>query len=306
MREQNLLCTSYQEDIAPATLAEKSCMRASLRLAFTRDDASGQTTLAFSHQDPPLRVVRAFHNDHGGAMAHLHNVSGGLFGGDDLSLHVEVGKGTEVQLTTTGATRVYRRAIGTAITRQENEITVSEDALLEYVPDPIIPFAGSSYFQQTVVRLSPRAGLFWWEILAPGREARNEVFAFERVEMRTELTADHEIVSIDRITLEPQKNSISSAGRMGRYRYCATFFVCKVGVEAEVWLGLEAHLRKLAAGLSQLDEALWGISTLNAHGLIIRGLAKQGCDAASGLFSVWDAAKFALYGRRAVRPRKMY
>jgi urease accessory protein len=281
-------------------------MRAALRLAFAQDSATGQTTLALSHQDPPLRVVRAFHCEDGSAMVHLHNVSGGLFGGDDLTLHVEVGKGAEAQLTTTGATRVYRRGRGTEITRQHSDFTVSEDALLEYVPDPIIPFAGADLYQHTIVQLSLNAGLFWWEILAPGREARNEVFAFECVEMRTQVATEGEIVSIDRMKLEPHKNSVASPGRMGPYRYCATFFVCKVGVGADVWQDLEAHLRKIAADLPRLEETLWGISTLKAHGLMIRCLAKQGCDAASGLFCLWDAAKFALYGRHAVRPRKTY
>lgn len=301
-----MLCTSHQEEVAPATLAEKSRMHATLRLAFARDDPFGQTTLAFSHQDPPLRVVRAFYRGDGSAMTHLHNVSGGLFGGDDLALKVDVGRGAEAQLTTTGATRVYRREIGTAITRQQNEFIMSEDALLEYVPDAIIPFAGSSYRQDTIVRLSSNAGMFWWEILAPGREARNEVFAFERVEMQTNIAAGDEIVSIDRMKLEPHKNSMTSPGRMGPYLYWATFFVCKVGVEAEVWLGLEAHLRKIAADLPRLEETLWGISTLKAHGIMIRCLAKQGCDVTSGLFCLWDAAKCALYGRHAVRPRKVY
>ena len=210
-----MVCTQHQEKVIAATPREKSRMRASLRLAFARDDATGQTTIAFSHQDPPLRVVRAFHPENGSAMAHLHNVSGGLFGGDDLTLHVEVSEGAEAQLTTTGATRVYRRGLGTAITRQNSEFTVAEDALLEYVPDAIIPFAGANYYQHTTVRLSSNAGLFWWELLAPGREARNEVFAFERVEMRTEVRTDSEIVSIDRMKLEPLKNSVASPGRMG-------------------------------------------------------------------------------------------
>ncbi|MFZ0734697.1 MAG: urease accessory protein UreD [Candidatus Sulfotelmatobacter sp.] len=281
-------------------------MRASLRLGFARDNATGQTTLAFSHQEPPLRVVRAFHPENGSAMAHLHNVSGGLFGGDDLTLHVDVGKGAEAQLTTTGATRVYRRGLGTAITRQHNDFTVSEDAILEYVPDAIIPFAGANYYQHTIVRLSRSAGLFWWEILAPGREARNEVFAFERVEMRTEIVAEGEMASIDRMKIEPHKNSIASPGRMGPYRYCATVFICKVSVGAEVWLDLEGRLRKIAADLPQLEGTLWGVSTLKAHGLMIRCLAKQGRDATAGLFCLWDEAKLALYGRHAVRPRKTY
>ncbi len=301
-----MLWTQHQEEVVGATCPEKSRMRASLRLAFARDDTTKETTLAFSYQDPPLRVVRAFQPEGGGAMAHLHNLSGGLFGGDDLTLHVKVGKGAEAQLTTTGATRVYRRGTEAAITRQFSEFTVAEDAMLEYVPDAIIPFAGANYHQHTIVRLSPNAGLFLWEILAPGREAGNEVFAFECVALRTEVATQDEIVSIDRMKLEPRKKTLASPARMGSYRYCSTFLVCKVGLDFEAWLDLEGHLRKIAADLPRLEETRWGISTLKAHGLMIRCLARQGCDVTSGLFCLWDAAKFALYGRHAVRPRKTY
>jgi len=301
-----LLITQHQEEVIAATGPEKRRMRASLRLSFARDDASGQTSLVFSYQEPPLRVIRAFRLENGCAMAHLHNVSGGLFGGDDLSLQVKVGQGAEAQLTTTGATRVYRLGPGFSITSQHNEFSVAEDAILEYVPDAIIPFGGSSYYQHTTVRLSPNAGLFWWEILAPGREARNEVFAFEGLEMRSQIATESEIITIDRIKLEPNKRCMASPARMGCYRYFATFFVCKVGLRAEVWLDLESRLRKVAAEMPRLDDTLWGISTLRQHGLIIRCLAKQGCDASSGLFCLWDAAKSSLYGRRALRPRKVY
>ena len=301
-----MLCTQNQDAAVDTISAEKPRMRASLRLAFAQDYATAKTTLIFSHQEPPLRVVRAFHTHEGGAMVHLHNVSGGLFGGDDLSLEVEVGRAAEVQLTTTGATRIYRRDPESTATRQYSEFTVSDGALLEYVPDAIIPYAGANFFQRTVIRLSPDAGLFWWEILAPGREAKNEVFAFERVEMRTKVAAGNALIAIDRMNVEPHKKPVGSPGRMGPYRYCATFYVCKVGVAAENWLNLEQHLRKIVPTLPQLEPALWGISTLKAHGLAIRCLAMQGCDVTSGLFSLWDAAKFALYGRHAVRPRKTY
>ncbi len=281
-------------------------MQASLRLAFDRDAVTGKTTLTFSHQDPPLRVVRAFHTHQNAAMVHLHNVSGGLFGGDELNLHVRIGSAAEVQLTTTGATRIYRRSSESTGTRQQSEFVISEGALLEYVPDPIIPYAGADFYQHTVIQLSPDAGLFWWEVLAPGREAKNEVFAFERVEMQTEVAAGDERISIDRMSLEPDKKPIGFPGRMGPYRYSANFYICKTGVSAENWLELEQDLRKIVPTLSRFEPTLWGISTLKAHGLAIRCLAMHGCDVISGLFSLWDAAKFALYGRHAVRPRKTY
>lgn len=304
MMGEVLLCTQNQNEAVEAIVPEKTRMRAALRLAFARDPATQKTTLTFSHQDPPLRVVRAFRTDQNGAMAHLHNVSGGLFGGDDLTLKVHVGEEAEAQLTTTGATRVYRRSSESAMTSQRCEFTVSGDALLEYVPDAIIPFAGANFYQQTIVHLSRGAGLFWWEILAPGREARQEVFAFERVEMRAEVAANDELISIDRMKLEPDKKAVAS--RMGPFRYCATFYMCKVGIDAEVWLNLERDLRTIAQDLPRLEETLWGVSSLKAHGLMIRCLAKQGCDVTSGLTRLWDAAKFALYGRHAVRPRKMH
>jgi urease accessory protein len=299
-------CTPYQEANSDVVSAEKTRMRASLRLAFASDEVTGKTALTFSHQDPPLRVVRAFHTRANGVMVHLHNVSGGLFGGDDLSLEVRVGKGAEVQLTTTGATRIYRCDPGSTAARQHNEFTISEGALLEYVPDAIIPYAGANFFQHTAIQLYSDAGLFWWEILAPGREARNEIFVFERVQMRTEIAAGDEVISIDRMNLEPDEKPVGSPGRLGSYRYCATFYICKVGVAAETWLELEQHLRMIVPTLPRIDDTLWGISTLKRHGLTVRCLAHQGCDVISGLFSLWDEAKFALYGRRAVRPRKTY
>ena len=301
-----MLCTQNQEAVVETISAEKARMRASLRLRFARDASTGKTTLTFSHQDPPLRVVRAFHTHEDGVMVHLHNVSGGLFGGDDLSLEIQVGHGAEVQLTTTGATRVYRRGPESAATRQHSEFKVSEGAVLEYVPDAIIPYASADFFQRTTIQLSQGAGLFWWEILAPGREARNEIFAFKRVEMRTDVAVGDQRISIDRMSLEPDKKPVGSPGRMGSYRYCATFYICKIGLPSDTWMELEQHLRKIVPTLPQLEPALWGISTLKAHGLAIRCLAMQGCDVTSGLFSLWDATKFALYGRHAVRPRKTY
>jgi len=120
--------------------------------------------------------VRAFTLEDGTALAHLHNVSGGLLGGDHLAMQVNLASGAKVQLTTTGATRIYRSREGFSATTQCNEVSIAEGTLLEYLPDATIPFAGARYLQRTSINLAAGAGLFWWEILAPGREARGELF----------------------------------------------------------------------------------------------------------------------------------
>jgi urease accessory protein len=291
-------------EIEPVIL-EPSRVRASLRLDFERNPATGSTFLSGSLQEPPLKVVRAFTLEDGTALAHLHNVSGGLLGGDHLALHVNLGRGTSVQLTTTGATRIYRHRREFSATTQSNDVFVGENALLEYLPDAIIPFAGARFSQRTSVDLADGAGLFWWEILAPGREARGECFAYEQVEMRTQVAALDRKIAAENICLRPASRNVSSLARLGSYRYSATFYICRVGLDSSVWRAAEDHLRDLTGELTRPGETLWGVSTLVAHGLVVRCLATQCRDVLPGLHAIWRRAKLHLFGREAIPPRKV-
>ena len=300
-----MISTKEAECETVSTVPEERGHRASLQLEFERDTTTGQTRLAASFQEPPLKVVRAFSVEDGAAMAHLHNVSGGFLGGDDLALSVRVGTRANVQLTTTGATRIYRPRKNSPVATQRNEIKVAEDGLFEYVPDALIPYAGARFSQRTLIDLAPGAGLFWWEILAPGREARGEIFEYESVEMNTDLVSAGQCIAAERIRLEPQGHEITSRARLGPYRNWATFYVCRVGLGSDVWLAAEQRLREVARELPRPGDTLWGISALIAHGLVARCLACHGRDVLRGLHALWQTAKFLLYGRNAAPPRKV-
>src|SRR5689334_6011966 len=77
----------------------KARVEGTLELTFGYDPRVQQTRLVQSKQQAPLRVIRPFSLPGGGALLHLHNVSGGVLGGDRLRLNVEVGAGASVQLT---------------------------------------------------------------------------------------------------------------------------------------------------------------------------------------------------------------
>ena len=64
-------------------------LNAHLALRFEASD--GGTQLRVDTQEPPWKVVRAFKQAGGGALVHLHNLSGGVLAGDCLSLQVDVG-----------------------------------------------------------------------------------------------------------------------------------------------------------------------------------------------------------------------
>ena len=278
-------------------------LQASLTLVFER--LAGRTVLAASKQEPPLRVVRAFPLEDGAALVHLHNLSGGLLGGDRIELEMRLGAGASAQVTTTGATRLYRPRAEAPTMVQTNTIRVSENALLEYVPDPIIPFAHVRFCQRTTIELSPGSGLFWWEILAPGREAYGELFAYDSVELSTEVLALKRPILCDHVRLEPKKYALESRARLGHYRYWATFYLCRIGLEPGFWLDAEQRLRGITRELNNPGQMLWSISTLVAHGLVVRCVARDGHSIVAGLREIWRAAKLLMYNRQPIPPRKM-
>lgn len=279
-----------------------------LHLCFARAGDGEQTILRVREQTPPLRVVRAFRHERtgGSALAHIHNLSGGVLGGDHLTLVAEVGRDARAQITSTGSTRVYRHRRGMPTATQVTQLRVESGGLLEYLPDSLIPFAGSRYRQETEIDLAPGAGLFLWELLTPGREASNEVFAYEQLHAYLRICADGQPIAREQFVLEPGLRPLTSPARLGPFRYMATFYACCVGRAAADWLALEATLDELGRSLAPPDEALWGVSTLPAHGLLVRGLGRSGRAMTAGLVEMWRAAKRALYGQEAVLPRKVY
>jgi len=277
-----------------------------LRLRFEGREDRKQTILTECEQQVPLRIVRAFQLDDGGSLVHLHNLSGGVLGGDHLDLTVDLGPRAVAQITSTGATRIYRSRKNAEPAQQRLQFRVEDDGLVEYLPDQLIPFAGSRYRQETRIELGANAGLFWWEIVSPGREAHNEVFAYDLLQLKTSISVLGNPIALEHMRIEPAKRSMFSLARLGAYRYFSTFYICRAGVESSRWLELERLLGELAEQFSRPSIVVWGVSPLRAHGIVVRALSVRGTEIITRLPDFWRLAKAFLYDREAVLPRKVY
>jgi urease accessory protein len=269
-------------------------------LSFDRD------RLRVKQQDPPWKVVRAFRQPGVGALVHLNNLSGGVLAGDCLALDIEVGAGAAAQITTTGATRLYRHRPGAADSEQRTKISVGDAGMLEYLPDPVIPYAGSRHLQRTEIRLGSGATLFWWEVIAPGRLAAGERFAFERLRVETEVYTDAHPLLREEFTLEPGRRNLSATARMFEYSHLASLCVAQEGRPLEFWRSLEDRLNQVARERTRHGQVLWGASALASDGVIVRGLSMSGCFLHETLIEFWRTARFAITGEDAVPPRKVY
>jgi len=275
-----------------------------LHLSFETKEA-GTTILRVKQQQPPWRVVRGFQAASGEALAHVHNLSGGILDTDLLHWRIDVAPGAQAQVTSIGATRVYRSRSHDRVAAQHGHVTVDEGGYFEYLPDQLIPFAGSRFEQTARVELRHAASLIWWERVAPGREASGEVFRYQSLGCAMDLIAEGEPIATERWTLAPIFRPLDSTARLGPFRHFASCYVCRAGEPASYWRRLESELQSVADRQSGA-EILWGVTSLGAHGLVVRGVAISGRFLADGLVEIWKAAKWSLCGRVATLPRKLY
>lgn len=278
-----------------------------------RDSPVHQLSLRFEkerfrvlRQDPPWKVVRAFALPGAGKLVHLHNVSGGVLAGDRLKLEVEVEAGAAAQITTTGATRLYRHRAGAGHSEQSARFAVGDGGLLEYLPDAVIPYAGSRHVQRTEIRLQRGATLFWWEVLAPGRQAAGERFAFESLRVRTEVYACAQPVLREDFLLEPAKKALSAAARMFDCSHMASLCAVQDGRPPAFWRRLEDRLNQLARERTRPGEVVWGASTLSSDGVVVRGLSASARTLHESLVEFWRTARRNITGADAAPPRKLY
>ena len=276
----------------------------SLHLSF-ETNAAGATILRVKQQQPPWRVIRGFQAASGELLAHVHNLSGGILDTDSLDWRVDVAAGAQAQVTSTGATRVYRSRTPASIASQRATVTVGESGYLEYLPDQLIPFAGSRFDQSMRVTLARGASLILWDRIAPGREASGELFRYESLASAFELMAEAEPIAIERWTIAPMLRRVDAIPRLGHFRYFGSCYICRAGEPAAYWREFESTMQEIADRLSG-PEVLWGITSLRAHGIVARGVTTSGRELADGLVEIWKAAKWHLCGRVATLPRKVH
>ena len=77
-------------------------------------------------------------------------------------------------MTTQGATKIYSMNSNSA--SQIVNITVDENCYLEYIPDQIIPYKNSRYYQKVNLNVHENSTLVYSEILTPWKSCNGRIF----------------------------------------------------------------------------------------------------------------------------------
>jgi len=243
-----------------------------LKLTLESDSQRNKTIITEQLSRVPLYVQKALYYDETiPSMAHVFvlSPSGGVLQGDRYRTDIELKNGAISHITTQGATRIYK--MNSNYATQMINLNVGKNCYLEFLPEQLIPYKNSRYYQKATFKIDDSATLVYSETIVPGRVAMGELFDYDICCLKTLCYDDkQEIKFHDNCILEPKKQTMNSLGIFGNKTAHSMMYV----------VTKQECIEELYETINQLfkdnDEIIGGASILpNNSGLSVRVLSNS-------------------------------
>jgi urease accessory protein len=254
-----------------------------LILGLERDNEVGRTVVKEQYSKVPLYTQRALYLEESlPSMAYMYIISpsGGILQGDRYRMDIALKNNASAHLTTQGATRVYRMENNYAT--QMVNIVVDNGCYLEFIPDQIIPYRNSRFYQIVDLNVHVNATMIYSEIIMPGRVASGESFQYDICYLKA-LGKDQNqrLRFIDNAILEPKKNNMKVPGILGSFDVIGSIYIL---TNANYLKQLDSQINSNLQSMSQIS----GGATIlpNNSGIITRILGNSSGDIRTAIYEV--------------------
>jgi urease accessory protein len=156
------------------------------------------------------------------------------------------------------------------------------------VPDPLIPYAGAGYRQESTWEVDESATLIAGEVVTAGREARGETARYQRVELEIDARRPGgQMLFSDSCVLVPDDGH--RLGFLGGYTTLGSLFIVSSKFQAASFASLAEHpaVAHSHSGWSDLP---------NDAGAWFKVLAHDSATAVGAVQAAWEAARRAILG----------
>lgn len=274
---------NYDDEIIEQMAVGKPGKLGILQLNLEKDTQSNKTSIKNQFYKVPLCIKRALYLEETcPEMAYIYIISpsGGILQGDRFRTDITLSKGAKSHITTQSATRVYRmnKNFGTQIIN----LNVYDGCYLEYIPDQVIPFRDSRFYQISNIKVHENATCIYSEILTPGRVASNESFKYDIFYMKVKsINQANHLRLIDITKIEPKKDNVRSFGLMANYDIVGNIYVLipkhHINLIHEEILQVFSKAKNVVGGCTKLPDG---------NGLLIRLLGSLVFDIQQIIFSI--------------------
>jgi urease accessory protein len=280
------------KDVPPEVLAYGSSLAqlgvgkagklGALVLGLEEDKSTGKTSVKEQYSRVPLYTQRALYLEEAlSNMAYMYIISpsGGILQGDRYRMDITLRKHAFAHITTQGATRIYRMEKNYAT--QIVNIDVGEGCYFEYIPDQVIPYRDSRFYQEANLHVHDDATLLYSEIITPGRVASGEHFDYDICYMKAIAKDQNDGLKFtDVAMLEPKKRDMNVFGVLANHDVVGNMYILTKNKVQDINM-------RVNAGLQSIPKVYAGATILpNNSGVGIRMLGNTASDLRYAIYEV--------------------
>jgi urease accessory protein len=228
--------------------------------------------IAHSAHQGPLRVLKTLYPE-GSAIAHqvIVHPPGGIVGGDQLDITLELQPHAHAVITTPGATRFYRSDGEPGVQRVQARL--HDGARLEWLPLESIAHSGCIAENRAEFQLGETAEMIGWDVLALGLPAAGEAFVAGRFTQHVELPG----LWLERGVIAGTDTRLlhSPLGLAGRGTLLTMWFASGRTIEPARLEALVDGARECMAALPERIQLTSGVTALRQQVIVLRALAHR-------------------------------
>ena len=217
---------AYEYDLTQLQVGKAGKIGA-LTLRLEQNTENSKTVVKEQYSKVPLFTQRALYLEESiPSMAYMYIISpsGGILQGDRYRMDITLRNNAYAHITTQGATRIYRMEKNYAT--QILNIIVDDGCYFEFIPDQIIPYRNSRFYQTVNLCIHDNATMMYAEMIVPGRVASGESFEYDICYMKALAKNQNNVLRfIDVAVLEPKKRSLNILGILGKFSVLGNMYI---------------------------------------------------------------------------------
>ena len=235
--------------------------------------ADGRTIVASQSFRAPFHLSKPYWDEAARTLlVQVVNPTAGILSGDRLESEIAVSAGASLLVTTPSASRIFQMNGGSATCHQR--FTVAKDGWLEMMPEPLVPHRGSSYRQVTKIEVERGGGLFFADLLMPGRVGHGEAWVWDKLSLEIEVHLGGELILRERLQQsgEELRGLAELAGSGPSACFCNAVLIGEELAGDDSWKKalIALHGDGLWLGLSRLRLGGWSLKLVAPDGIRLR------------------------------------
>ena len=249
-----------------------------------------KTVLSNREHKGPLVVQKPFYPEGEVCHTYILHPPGGIVGGDQLTVNVNVAAGAHALITTPASGKFYRCDDRQA--SQFQNLKVEDGGILEWLPQETILFNQAKVRTRTSIEIGEQSKFAGWEIVCLGRPASDEPYSEGYCHQGFEITRKGKKILVERARLEGGSELLDA----------------KWGMQGSTVMGVmvvndaSQEMLELARAVDSVKQGIGSVSLINDL-LVCRCLGEQGIEVREYFTRIWEVIRPNWIDREAIQPR---